>query len=290
MQIRRTQTIIPLIAVAATLAWTATTASAATISEYFNGYGESFVALDNVGSAGDGWADGWVDDGGAETTAGTFPSYQPNSTAWPAFTFNNPDYNNAGNLLTNGHGQARGGANAGTIIERSLDTGLTGEIWVSAIVNFSSSDDVLLWLDHTSVGNGPFVALRNNNGNMVPRMRADGDQTSDNTSFAADTTWLFLAKAVVTDDGNDSLDFWIKGESDDLNNLGTAIYTVSGVDLFGSSFDKIGLSFDGNDARLDAIRISNDPDAFQQVLGVPEPASGLVIAAMGGAMMLRRQR
>lgn len=102
---------------------------------------------------------------------------------------------------------------------------------------------------------------------------------------------MYLLLARVTVDYQDNLDrieFWV---NPDLSNgeagLGTPLLSADGANVLNAvAGPRVSFSSGG---ALDAIRISNDPDGFEYVTAVPEPAS-LGALGLGGLVLLRRRR
>lgn len=282
---------LPSLITISLLAVTPLASRAALITEYFNDYGATHRAVSGLGAAGDGWAGAWQ--GG--TTVNTHPSYQPITGSFPAFTFSNANYDDSGNLTGSNDGFLRGGGSAGSISYRTFSSGLTGTVWASVVVRPSDSQDILFWLDSGGNTATNFVALRNT---RKPRMRVNGvDIATNDTTFGNNTPFLFLVKMEVNGVGNnDSLQFWVKGEGDDLSSetaLGSAIYTSNSSDIFGAALDDVGFSFGGTNSRVDALRISNGVNGFQDVTIIPEPSTyGAIfgILALTAVYWSRRQR
>jgi hypothetical protein len=236
-------------------------AIATPIVDYFD-YGAAGNALKAFGTAGGGWAGAWSLNG---------MLYLPT----PNLTYTAAGYNGADNLTTTGC--AGTGSGAAAVTQRSLSTPMTGTFYVSAIVSYDGSSDMLLWLDRPETTNN-FVAIRAG----AAKTRFNG---TDNTGKAiASGTHLLLAKLTVSA-GSDTLDFWVDPNlSGGEAGLPTADISKSGSDAYGTSFSGVGISGTTNN-RLDALRIGT----FNEVVGVPEPAT-LGLVALGGLMMIFRRR
>ena len=178
-------------------------------------------------------------------------------------------------------GCASNGAGTISTAKRSLASPLAGTVWVSAIVNYSGSGDLLLWLDFPDINasTAPFVAIRS--GSEKVRFGSD-----TGTRAIAGGVHLFLAKLGVNA-GNDTLEFWVDPNlSGGLAGLPVADVSRSGSDAFGATLSGVGVSGSTATSQLDALRIGTTLD---EVVGVPEPAT-LVLLALGGLAGLVRRR
>ncbi len=294
----------------------ASTSSAAFVTEYFNDYGpgsggtsSSSDDVDLVGlNGGSGWSGAWAGSTGPEYYSGTPDGDNSNFPYVNGLIFANAGYDNTANQTTRADdGLARyqqGASASGSPILSRVATrpfnALTGTIWVSALAQQSGTQgEVLLYLDNPA--NDYIGFRRNDDGNsgttdpIVPVIAVNSVQeaASNDNAITQGALYLLIAKIEIDVDGtNDSLKFWAKSASQDISNevaLGTPLYTKSGMDIFESSMDGIGAAFLINGSRMDAIRISNDADAYDKVVSVPEPAS-LGLLALSGLAMLRRRR
>jgi hypothetical protein len=294
----KTLSLIPLLASAVSL-------HGQVIVENFNDYGDTRVNLMDLGSAGGGWAGPW--------TNNIRPDYVPGA----GLTYDQPGYAyNSENLVGANHGLASyhlgTGSQSGQVARRAFAEPLTGTIWISFLAHVDGPadnntaggapviPDVIFWLNH---GQTPanFVALRGQVDGSKPggyrvaavSRYAGSDTFAAGSDFAEGTTHLLLSRIIIGADGNnDSLDFWVNPNlSGGEVGLGAPLLSFSGADAYGSSLTNIGVSFTGPLSQIDAIRISNAPDGFAQV--IPEPSTyaffvGLSI--LGTALLLRRKR
>lgn len=274
-----------------------TAASAETITDHFNDYGtvsdansdttlmgrQSLTPSENAG-----WAGPWTFETGPDYFSGE------------RLTYTAPGYNNGPNQGDANDGTAGAGTNsagglqgnAGSVAQRFFATPLTGTIWVSALSRYSStSGETLLWLERQE--DNDYVAIRGSANGQEARLRYNGgaDIAAGTGTFAFDTTRLFLVKIQMNVDGsNDSVDFYVNPDlSGGEAGLGAPLLSGSGGDAFGVALDGISVSFTDFGSRFDALRVSNDANAFEQVTLIPEPASfGLL--GLGGLLALRRRR
>lgn len=261
----------------------------AAIVEYFNGYGTANVNLVSL-NGGTGWTAPWAGD--------SLPDYGSltDNSAYN-LTYSAAGYSNSGNGTSLSDGAAvMAGGNAGNVATRTLrtggttaDTGLTGTIWISTLVNSgtSSSSHMLLWLDRPDVTTS-FVAIRN----LSARLRYNStDSFGTAGEYAVSTTYLLLTKVVMNASGtNDTLDFWINPNlSSGEAGLGTPkLSGANNFNAYGNAFSGIGVSFEGF-GKIDSIRISNSATAFQDVTMVPEPTA-VAAAALALCGLTRRPR
>jgi hypothetical protein len=267
---------------------------AATITEYFNDYGTATANINGKGAADDGWAGAW-----SSSTSPT--SYYAGYTAGSQLTYSAAGYAGAGNDNGADDGLLSAGPGAGVANTsfRAFDTGLTGTIWISLQVNVSAdAKDILFLLDASNTNN--VIGLRGSTGiasgntSKVPEPMVkynSGTDTSDNTTFAAGATHLFLARIGMNASGNaDTLDFWVDPILGAAAPTSAALYSKSGADAYGASLDGIGVTFASAGGSIDAIRVSNDVDGYVQVTSVPEPSVVLTLLAGAPMMLLRRSR
>lgn len=267
--------------------------SAATATEYFNGYGSSSIDISAL-NGGTGWAGPWT--GGAAT------DYAPGAP----LVYGGAGYQATGNESDADDGVATGTA-AGTLSYRLLSAGLSGTIWISATTLQTSSGDILFWLDKTNVNVGTgtadrdFVGLRGTVGttgvNSPPEPVIGYNGTSDDTSstadFALNSTHLILLRIDMNYSAAlDRLNVWFNPNlSGGELGLSTPDFVKSSLDAYGATFDGLGLSFSAITNQLDAIRLSNEADGFNFVTtGVPEPSTALLGSLAGGLILARRRR
>ncbi len=241
--------------------------AAVLITEDFSDYGTVLIDPVNGLNGGDGWAGAW-------TAGATGPAYEPAERT----KFANPGYlagNNEG-----GADDGRAGIYASdsttALANRTFASGLTGTIWLSALVRHVSntSGDILFWLDTGptyDAGSRTMLALRFGD---VPSMRYANVNTQASDLNSAGLNLLFLAKIVMNAGGGaaDSLYFWVKQEADNLSSeaaLGAPLLSGTGVDAFGEELNFIGLSGGNNTSNMDAIRFSNGANALREVLLEP---------------------
>ncbi len=268
-----------------------------TLVENFN-YGPAANRIDLPSTTTGGWAEPWgpgIDYLSNKVALDVAPNY---GTGFQ-LTYDAPGYVNAqpsGQLISGGAGaDSTGPTYAAVVSGRGIRGGMEGTIWISALARLDGTDegqDVLLWLDRTAAGNGvnagdAFIGLRKSG---YIQLRHSGNvnlfEASD-TTYAAGEVHLLLARLVLNADGTaDELSFWI---NPNLHDLGAPNLFASGGDFFGDTLEGIGLSLGSAGGAIDAIRISNAPDGFLAVTGVPEPA-GTGVLALASIVLTRRRR
>ena len=281
MNSKRTKIVLALAAVAmATLAFTGASASAA------------MVAADlNTGGTETGFSGGWQGSSNVfivDANDLTYANYAITQTGTTQRVY------------------ACNTAHPDRMDSRDLAAAMSGEMWFSALVNVPTGANFAgLAFDSdpwNSSGSAKYshqlselrVVLTTSqlvvdmDGGMPPT--ATGTETG---TFAADTTHLILGSMNVGA-GNDTLSVWVDPDVNAAGGPGglpTANFTSTTVD-FMDSIVRIGvpLSWDGTTSpNVDAIWLSDTATAFEDVTGVPEPAT-LALLAAGGLMALRRRR
>jgi hypothetical protein len=262
---------------------TATSAATTVVEENFNNYGVANVSINGLGSAGAGWAGAW-------SCTPTYGDYK----AGTVLIYGGAGYNAPGNESGTDDGTLAAGSGAGVAnkIYRAVDVdqgtagnqGMTGTIWISCLVNVAANvKDIFLLLDANSVNNA--VALRGSTGTEsantagVPEPVIKYNNGTDATStatFTAGVTHLFLVKIVMNNGGTgDSVDFWVDPTLGASAPTSAAVYSKSGSDAYGATFDGIGFTFATAGGSVDALRMSNDAKAYRLVTG--DAAAGTVI-------------
>ena len=197
-----------------------------------------------------------------------------------------------------GTGRAYGDYNAFRGINRLIDTNPSGTVWFSVLVqNLLSTDHAGIQFNHHAEGAALSFAEYNQGafdaqiagGNLV--VRYDSANTTNLLSLALGQTHLLLGRWDIGA-GNDRLQLWVDpadilnlgGAQFDRNtaNVGDNLY-MAGVFTYGAS--NVGGTRQGY---IDALRISDDPDALLDVTGAPEPGP-IALLAIGGLALLRRR-
>ena len=279
-------------------------AAAASMSEYFNGYGDTSVLLANNThsvdglNGGTGWATGWRRGNGG--SAPDYDVYRPGL----ALTSSTSGYSNAGNLT----GATDGVAGAtGLLLNRYSYRGtsaLTGTVWISFLYQADETNrGVQLALDTTDFGNTVPNRIRLNSQagsglNNRAGLYYNGTTTWSASAFALSTTHLVVARVILDASGsNDQIDLWVAPPSvTSVAAMGPATVSAAATaDIFGSALNYVSINIEESGAvgqYIDALRVSNEAGdlGFNYVITgiIPEPGV-LALLALGGALILPRR-
>jgi hypothetical protein len=194
-------------------------------------------------------------------------------------------------------GKVQGNYNAPRQNTRGLAAAMTGDVWFSILFNNpDATAHAGLSLNPTTNADpaaGAVERLIELAGGTLT-FSADGTTLATaSKSLAVNQTHLILAK-LTAGDGLDFLSIW--ADPADVRNLGAADLSISDRDLMDAltalglySYNSAGPAFSAAGGYLDALRVSNEVDAFEQVTGVPEPSTSVVIL-MAGLLAARRRR
>jgi hypothetical protein len=158
-----------------------------------------------------------------------------------------------------GHSGGAGDASSTNITSRSIQGGMSGEIWLSALVHVDSTtgEEALLWLDGTGTDDAAGI-VEGGDLELFGQTLAAG--------LADGQTHLLLARLNVQA-GDDEIDLWV--DPNVLSKIaGDADLSASGSDLFGETLDELGLSLGASGGMIDAIRMSNLTVGYAETLGV----------------------
>jgi len=269
-------------------------ASAAFLTDYFNGYGATNADLNTKGAAGSGWAGGWT--GTAE------PDYQANNQ----LTYGGVGYSNAGNNSAGTDGRAHfGGGNSNSLATRNFSTGMNGTVWVSWLTSNEGNNLYAAQLSFDGSFNNYFRILDSASGGGVIGNRQGvfngvvvNPSLVDMPAYTDNTTGLLLAKIDMNYSGAlDRITMWLNPNlTSGLGSIGSGFVLGSGVDVFGPTLDSVSVSFSRSFGAIDAIRVSNDADGFFDVTGfveaplpAPEPSTALM-ASLGVCLLSLRRR
>ncbi len=235
------------------------------------------VAADfNVGGADTGFTNGWVGSNNVfpiDTNDLTYANYTITQTGTTERVY-------SGNTTSTDR-----------MDSRNLATAMSGEIWFTVLVNVPAAGNFTgLAFDSDTVPGKTVESYSHALSELRVLMSATqlvvdvdgGTLPAGSGSFAADTTHLILGHMTVAT-GNDTLEVWI---DPNLNIVGSpsglpaADYTSTAAD-FADSIARIGVpnsdATSSDAVHIDAIRLSDTENAFEDVTGKPPPPRGMLV-------------
>jgi hypothetical protein len=247
-------------------------------------------------SGGSGWTGVWGTSTSAAQNTGTILIDSDVNLAYATGGYN---------VTQTGTGLAYGTNSAFRGINRYVDTNLTGTIWFSLLVrNAATGDRAGINLNHhhdlpasaaSDFTQGAFdIGLFGTD--LI--VRYNSVNSSSLATLTLNSTHLILGQIVLNSSGvNDTLRVW--ADPADLGALGTPLFDVTtanlGVDLYMLGVYAWGAAGTQR-GNVDALRASDDLDAFQDVTGyievveVPAPSGIASIAALSAGLIARRRR
>jgi hypothetical protein len=179
-------------------------------------------------------------------------------------------------------------------INRTIDANLGGAVWFSILVQNTAAGD------HTGIqfnnhADSPFAGSDYVVGpwhvelaGTSLHVRYDGTVVSNLATLALNTTHLLLGRIDIGA-GTDRMQVW--ADPADLTSIGAPLFDANSADMGANLYlaGIFGYGANPGDARsgyMDALRLSDGPQAFTDVTGVvPEPATAMTL--LGGLLLLR---
>ena len=258
-------------------------ANAASMADYFNGYGTRQANLHELlPSGGTGWDGDWT-----QPTGGTIASYSdflPGEQVNPEI----PGYSSFDNAAGPGDGAVGEAANTHNYNLYRGTSPLDGTIWISAAYcfeGFGNYANVTFFFDDITRDGTNSIRLWNNGTERNPGKTFTYDSAVSQLLLSPpEGANLMVAKIEMNIDGgdNDRISIWT--DAVDLSSeaaLGEADFVADDGDPFGSTFDHFGIF--ARSSRIDSIRISNEVTAFRYVATgylLPPPDDGLRILSI----------
>ena len=249
----------------ASMASTMGSVAAASMADYFNGYGGDQSNLhDLIPSRGSGWSGDWT-----RPTGGTIASYSdflPGEQVNPQI----PGYSSKGNSSSPIDGAVGEAANTHNYNIYRKTSELDGTIWISAAYYFSGFGNfanVTFFFDDTTRDGTNSIRIWNNGTVRNPgKTFSYGSTVSQIEESPAEGSNVMVAKIEmnVTSEGHDRISIWT-----DASNLSSELaldppdFVAGDRDVFGTTFDHVGIF--ARTSRIDSIRVSNDPSAFRYI-------------------------
>ncbi len=177
-------------------------------------------------------------------------------------------------------------------VARALDVALTGTVWGSYLTLVDTDEKNGIGFNNTSgtsnVGKPGFDNLSRDRIYYRP---LSGAQASADDALTEGIANLVLFRIIIDADGtNDDVTIWTNPDVTDLASETPAIAKAT-VDFVGSSITGLTVQSwgTGNVGAIDMITLSDGPNAYFDVTGVPEPATMLLLG-LGGLTLVRRRR
>jgi len=244
---------------------TTSSLNAASMADYFNGYGANQTNLHELTpSGGAGWEGDWTRPVGGTTAS--YSDFLPGEQVNPQI----PGYSSAGN--DSGANDGAVGEAANTLnynIYRSTSE-LDGTIWISAaycFAGFGNYANVTFFFDDTTRSGANSIRLWNNGTERNPgKTFTYGWTVSQVEESPTEGPNVLVAKIEMNLDrgSKDRISVWTNaGDISSEVALGPADFVAEDSDVFGPSFDYFGIF--ARSSRIDSVRVSNDPTAFRFV-------------------------
>ncbi|MBX3740751.1 MAG: hypothetical protein KF712_07160 [Akkermansiaceae bacterium] len=190
---------------------------------------------------------------------------------------------------------------------------MSGEIWFSFLAQTSQTtiESQIRWSSTGLSLNSPTATPFSDRGDFYVQMSggrleykfgtnhtAGSVQVYGGTELAGVTT-LVVGRLLLGGTGTgDSVDLWVNPDliaNPDISSLSTA-YSATGINGL-ASINQVGIVVHRTSSNLalesaafDALRMSNNPDGFSEVTGVPEPSAWMLAAGMMPLFMAVRCR
>ncbi len=224
-------------------------------------------------------------------------SYQ-SYAATSSLTFGTP-YSNPNNAADYG---VMTGTNTGQYVTLGFTAGntMTGTVWMSVLFNLPTGKQFIFYSGPGRT-NGISIKPGTTNTTVMNNGASFTSTGVTQENITAGTTYMLLVKVQMNVDGisgnsNDHFDFYIVDSASTFtseSSLGAAVASFYGncADTGRPNTDPLGkIAIALNGGSVDALRISNDTDAFYKVTGVPAPeAATLGMLGFGGLILLRRR-
>jgi hypothetical protein len=175
---------------------------------------------------------------------------------------------------------------------RTLPAAINGTVWFSFLVNPNDDNSRAGMSFNTSLGNASGARMDAVGTGLFVSY---GNVTMSNT-LTTNATHLLVGQVVVDAAGNnDRLRLWLDPDVNTLTEDTPTVFEGTNADWVGAGITSVAVQSYGastSGGTVDAIRVSNNPTAQQDVTGVapvPEPAS-LALCALGATALLGRRR
>ncbi len=176
-------------------------------------------------------------------------------------------------------------------VVRALDVALTGTVWGSYLTFLDPGDDKNgIGFNSTSgTVNVPKPGIDNLSRNRIYYRPVAGALASADDALLDGTNLIVFRIIIDADGSNDDFTLWTNPDVTDLASETPALARAT-ADFVGSSITGLTVQSwgSGNAGSIDFITLSDGPNAYADVTGVPEPATMLLLGL--GGMMLRKRK